>query len=121
VSQQLVPPPCTGGHELWHWLSEVHEAQAPPLPPLLLLLLPPELPPELPLLPPELPPELPLLPPELPPLLPPLLLAVSPPPLLDPVLAASLPPSRKSAPDDESPEPQAAARMATREAPRILP
>jgi hypothetical protein len=79
VSQQLVPPPWTGGHELSHSESVVQEPQvAPPLElplePLLLPLLPLELllwPPELLLLsPPELLPlELLLSPPELLPLL----------------------------------------------------
>jgi hypothetical protein len=75
VSQQLVPPPWTGGHELWHSESVVQEPQvAPPLElPLEPLLLPLELPELLPLelllSPPELPLELLLSPPELLPLL----------------------------------------------------
>jgi len=46
VSQQLVPPPCTGGHDDWHCESEVQLPHEPPPPddePLLLpvpLLLP---------------------------------------------------------------------------------
>jgi len=56
ASQQLVPPPCTGGHVSWHCRSF---EQAPQLvPPLLLPLLPP-LPPLLPPLPPPLELELP--------------------------------------------------------------
>jgi hypothetical protein len=43
----LVPPPCTAGHALWHSASVVHAPQVPP--PLLLVLLPEELPDELPL------------------------------------------------------------------------
>jgi hypothetical protein len=85
VSQQLVPPPWTGGHELWHSESVVQEPQvAPPL----------ELPLEpllLPLLPLLLPLELLLWPPELLLLSPPELLLLSPPELLP--LLASEPPS----------------------------
>jgi hypothetical protein len=87
VSQQLVPPPWTGGHELSHSESVVQEPQvAPPLElPLEPLLLP--LPPLLPLLPLELL----LWPPELLLLSPPELLLLSPPELLP--LLVSEPPS----------------------------
>jgi hypothetical protein len=68
----LVPPPWTGGQELWHSESDVQEPQVPPL------LLPVELPLPLPLL------LLPL----------PLLLPVELPVLL-------LPPESNSPPDDE--------------------
>jgi hypothetical protein len=109
VSQQLVPPPWTGGQELWHSLSVVQEPHVPP--PLLLPLLPPELLPLL--LPLELPLELPLLLPlELPLLLPlelPLLLEEWP---SEPPSLSSMPPSPNSS-CVESPEPQAAARPPT--------
>jgi hypothetical protein len=76
----LLPPPCTGGHELWHSESVVHDPHVPPplllaplllvlppaSPPPLLLVLPPDpLPDVLPPLPDVLPPELEVLPPEL--------------------------------------------------------
>ncbi len=95
MSQQLVPPPWTGGHELSHSESVVHDPQVPPplelpLEPLLLPLLPLLLPLELLLSPPELLP-LPLLlsPPELLPL--PELLASEPPSCVTP--ASSVPKS----------------------------
>jgi hypothetical protein len=53
MSQQLVPPPCTGEHAAWHCESEVQLPQLPPSPPLL--------PEELPPLVPELLPDDPLL------------------------------------------------------------
>jgi hypothetical protein len=110
VSQQLVPPPWTGGHELSHSESVVQEPQvAPPLElpllplePLLLPLLPLELPLPLPLSPLELP----LLPLELP-LLPDEALPSLPPPS---VVAASVSPKSSWL---ESPEPQAAATLPT--------
>jgi hypothetical protein len=92
VSQQLVPPPCTGG-QVWHCESDVQLPHVPPL------LLPPD---ELPLPPPELLPDDPLLLPENPLLEPvdPLLLLTTPEllPLLEKPL--SVPP-----PSDESPNP----------------
>ena len=119
MSQQLVPPPWTGGQADWHCESDVQLPHEPPLLPLLLpdepllllltpLLLPlPELPPDEPLLDPELPLLLLLTPlllplPELPPELPLLLLAdTSPPPS----------PTPKSG-GLESPDPHAAAANA---------
>jgi hypothetical protein len=91
MSQQLVPPPCTGGHAAWHCESDVQLPHVPPplllpdeLPLLLPMLLPDELPLLLPL--PELPPENP--PPEPLPLL-------APPELVPPLLVKplSVPPS----------------------------
>lgn len=86
MSQQLVPPPWTGGHEDWHCESDVQLPQEPPL-------LPDDEP--LPLLDP-LPELLLLTPPLLDPLLPELLL-LTPPLLLpeEPLLLAdtSPPPS----------------------------
>jgi hypothetical protein len=87
VSQQLVPPPWTGGHDDWHCESDVQLPQVPPL-------LPDELPvplllpvvPELLPVPPELLPETPLLE-----LLPPPLLLPEMLPLLLPVLPELLP------------------------------
>lgn len=118
MSQQLVPPPCTGGQEDWHCESDVQLPHEPLLlPP---LLLPDELPvPELLPLPEELlePPELLLDTPLLEPL-PPLLLLTplplpEPPPLL--LLAdTSLPASSKLLKSGgfESPDPHAAAVIA---------
>ncbi len=110
MSQQLVPPPWTGGHVEAHCASVVQLPHMPP--PLLDPLLPPELLPlELPLLPP--------LEPELPPLLPhedPELLLLCP-PELDPELLPELLPLSLPASAPKSPrppllslEPQAATR-----------
>jgi hypothetical protein len=109
VSQQLVPPPWTGGQDDWHCESDVQLPHEPPLPPddepLLLLLVVPLL---LPLLP-----ELLLL---TPPLLDPLLLLLKPPLLLPELLPlllleppSSLPPKGGEL---ESPDPHAAAANA---------
>lgn len=112
MSQQLVPPPWTGGHEDWHCESDVQLPQVPPPlplpdePPLLLLAVPELLP-----LPPELLLETPLLEPlpPLPLLLPvkPLLLPLPPELLLPPPSPASLYPVKSGG--LESPEPHAAA------------
>jgi hypothetical protein len=127
VSQQLVPPPCTAGHVLWHSASVVHEPHV--WPPLLEPLLDPVplLEPEEPLLDPVplLEPVAPLLDPV--PLLEPVVPLLEPvvpllDPLLDPLLEPVPPSSPKlSPPDEESPDPQAATRMATKEKPTTLP
>ncbi len=143
MSQQLVPPPCTAGHVLWHSASVVHEPQVwppllEPLPPLLdpvpllepvpLLDPVPLLEPVAPLLEPVplldpvplLEPVAPLLEPVVP-LLDPLLEPLEEPleePLLEPVPPSS---PKLSPPDEESPDPQAATRMATKERPTTLP
>ncbi len=114
MSQQLVPPPWTGGHADWHCESEVQLPQEPLLLPPLLLPDDEPLPPLEPLLPP-LPdplPEEPLLEPL------PLLLLLTPlllPELLPLLLLADTSPPPSPPPKSgglESPDPHAAAANA---------